>query len=206
MKHESVQRGVVGSLVTLLLMALWTASAAAQDPPPPGAAETPPPAAAAENGAAKKPRGRLPAYYGKVVTDKQREEIYAIQAKFNEEIAKLQEQLETLSTKRDTEIEKVLTDEQRAEIARFKSERKARRAERFVERRGTQRRLSVAHAHGLVSLRVRSKNHCDASFTIGRRDVPVTRALRRSEMTNDYMTNDEARRMTKHSAMPLLRH
>jgi Spy/CpxP family protein refolding chaperone len=120
---------VVGSLVTLLLIALWTASAAAQDPPPAGAAQTPPPAAAAENGAAKKPRGRLPAYYGKVVTDKQREEIYAVQAKFNDEIAKLQQQLETLSTKRDAEIEKVLTDQQRTEIARLKSERKARRAE-----------------------------------------------------------------------------
>ena len=129
MKHESVRRGVVGSLVTLLLIALWTASAAAQDPPPAGAAQTPPPAAAAENGAAKKPRGRLPAYYGKVVTDKQREEIYAVQAKFNDEIAKLQQQLETLSTKRDAEIEKVLTDQQRTEIARLKSERKARRAE-----------------------------------------------------------------------------
>ncbi|MHB8973511.1 MAG: hypothetical protein ACYC3X_28035 [Pirellulaceae bacterium] len=130
MKHESMHRGVVGSLVTLLLMSLWTAVAAAQDPPPPGAAAPPAQAAAPENGAAKKPRGRLPAYYGKVVTDKQRAEIYAIQAKFNEEIAKLQEQLTTLSTKRDTEIEKLLTDEQRAEIARFKSERKARSASR----------------------------------------------------------------------------
>ena len=35
----------------------------------------------------------------------------------------------TLSTKRDAEIEQVLTDEQRTEIARLKSERKARRAE-----------------------------------------------------------------------------
>ena len=68
----------------------------------------------------------MPAYYGKVVTDKQREQIYEIQAKFNEQIAKLQEQLTTLSTKRDAEIEQVLTDEQRAEIARLKSERKAR--------------------------------------------------------------------------------
>ena len=92
----------------------------------------PPPAAAAgagrrddrEANAAKKPRGRLPAYYGKVVTDKQREEIYEIQAKFTEQIAKLQEQLAALTVQRDTEIEKVLTDEQRAEIARLKSERR----------------------------------------------------------------------------------
>ncbi|MHB0955107.1 MAG: hypothetical protein ACYC6N_20160 [Pirellulaceae bacterium] len=129
MKQESVRRGTVISLVILLWVAQWTAFAAAQEAPPAAAADTPAPAAAAEESAAKKVRGRLPAYFGKVVTDKQREQIYTIQAKFNEEIAKLQEQLDTLSAKRDTEIEKVLTDEQRAEVARFKSERKTRRAE-----------------------------------------------------------------------------
>ncbi len=77
----------------------------------------------------KKPRGRLPAYFSKVVTDKQREVIYEIQAKYNDEIAKLKEQLEELSTKRDSEVEQVLTDEQRAEIAKLKSERQSRRSE-----------------------------------------------------------------------------
>ena len=129
MKHESWQRSVVSSLVALLLTALWTAAAPAQEAAPPGAADQPPAAtAAAETNAAKKPRGRLPAYYGKVVTDKQREQIYEIQAKFTEQIVKLQEQLTALAAKRDAEIEQVLTDEQRAEITRLKNERKSRRA------------------------------------------------------------------------------
>jgi predicted house-cleaning noncanonical NTP pyrophosphatase (MazG superfamily) len=133
MKHESLQRTVVSSLVALLLTALWTASAIAQETPQPGAAEQPPAAAATDANAAKKPKGRLPAYYGKVVTDKQREQIYEIQAKFTEQIVKLQEQLNALAAKRDAEIEQVLTDEQRAEIARLKSERKARRTNGSAE-------------------------------------------------------------------------
>jgi predicted transglutaminase-like cysteine proteinase len=128
MKHESLRRKVVGSLVALVMMASWSASAAAQEPPQQGAAVAQPPAAAATDAnAAKKPRKRLPAYFGKVVTDKQRAQIYEIQAKFTEQIATLQEQLDALSAKRDAEIEQVLTEEQRAEIARLKSERKARR-------------------------------------------------------------------------------
>ena len=77
---------------------------------------------------AKKLRGRLPAYYGKVVSDKQRQEIYKIQAKFNEQIMKLKEQLAELVTKRDTEVEQVLSDEQRAEIAKLKEARRSRRS------------------------------------------------------------------------------
>ena len=127
MKHESLQRTVVSSLVALLLTALWTASAIAQETPQQGAAEQPAAAAKTDANAAKKPKGRLPAYYGKVVTDKQREQIYEIQGKFHEQIAKLQEQLNALTAKRDAEIEQVLTDDQRTEIARLKAERKARR-------------------------------------------------------------------------------
>ncbi|NLX57161.1 MAG: hypothetical protein GXY58_18800 [Planctomycetaceae bacterium] len=129
MKHESWQRGVVSSLMALLLTALWTAAVPAQEAVPPDAADQPPAAStAAETNAAKKPRGRLPAHYGKVVTDKQREQIYEIQAKFTEQIVKLQEQLTALAAKRDAEIEQVLTEEQRAEITRLKNERKSRRA------------------------------------------------------------------------------
>ena len=127
MKHESLPRTVVSTLVALLLTALWTVPAIAQETPPQGAAEQPPAAAATDANAAKKPKGRLPAYYGKVVTDKQREQIYEIQGKFMEQIVKLQEQLTALAAKRDAEVEQVLTDEQRAEIARLKSERKTRR-------------------------------------------------------------------------------
>ena len=84
--------------------------------------------AASQAKEAKKLRGRLPAYYGKVVSDKQRQEIYKIQAKFNEQIMKLKEQLAELVTKRDTEVEQVLSDEQRAEIAKLKEARRSRRS------------------------------------------------------------------------------
>ena len=131
MKRESVQKSVVSGLFVWLLMACWTAVGTAQETPPPAppAGNEPASTAPADPAPAKKARGRLPAYYGKVVTDKQREDIYAIQAKFNEQIAELQKQLADLTTQRDTEVEKVLTDDQKAEVARLKNERKARSGE-----------------------------------------------------------------------------
>jgi predicted house-cleaning noncanonical NTP pyrophosphatase (MazG superfamily) len=123
-------------MVAVVLTLVWCSSARAQAPAAKGdgaPAAAPAPAAAAsaapaETTSAKKTVRRLPPYYGKVVTDKQREAIYAIQAKFNDEIAKLQAQLESLTAKRDAEIAQTLTDEQREEITRLKSERKTRRA------------------------------------------------------------------------------
>ena len=41
-----------------------------------------------------KPRGRLPAYFSSVVTPEQREKIYAIQARYAEELDNLQQQLD----------------------------------------------------------------------------------------------------------------
>ncbi len=128
MKHESWRRRGVRVLGALVLTAWWALPAAAQEASPAGAGPSPPAAAAAREAPAKKSRGRLPAYYGKVVTDEQREQIYEIQARFTEQITKLQEQLDALVAKRDAEIDQVLTDEQRAKIARLKSERKVRRA------------------------------------------------------------------------------
>jgi len=129
MKHESLFRRVLGPQLAVWLALLWALPAVAQDAPQPGASDEPTPAAAASDAAApKKVRGRLPAYFGKVVNDKQREQIYDIQAKFSDQIAKLQKELDELIVRRDAEVEQVLTDEQRAEIARLKSERKSRRA------------------------------------------------------------------------------
>lgn len=67
------------------------------------------------------PRGRLPAYYGQVVNQQQREQIYAIQAKYSARIAELQKQLEELRAQRDAEIEKVLTPEQLKRIAELRA-------------------------------------------------------------------------------------
>lgn len=125
MKHESLRTFVWGPIFALLLATVLALPGAAQEPPKKPAVQ-PPAKPAVTKQETNKPKGRLPAYFGKVVSQKQREEIYAIQAKYNEEIDKLKEQLEELTTKRDTEVEQVLTDEQRTEIAQMKNARRSR--------------------------------------------------------------------------------
>ena len=75
-------------------------------------------------------RGRLPAYYGRVVTAEQRKQIYEIQAKYHEKILELQRQLQELIAKRDAEVEAVLTPEQKAEVERMRREARQRRRSR----------------------------------------------------------------------------
>ncbi len=77
--------------------------------------------------ARKKARGRLPMYFGKVVTQQQREDIYEIQARFAVQIEQLRKQMEELIRKRDAEVESVLTAEQLAEVKKLKAEAKKRR-------------------------------------------------------------------------------
>src|SRR5688500_152304 len=76
----------------------------------PAAAETP-------KKEAKKPRGRLPLYFAKVVTSEQREKIYGIQATYQEQMDALMEQLSALEQKRDAEVQAVLTPEQQKRVA-----------------------------------------------------------------------------------------
>ena len=65
---------------------------------------------------AEKPRGRLPAYFGKVVDESQRKEIYQIQVDYKDQIAKLQTALTSLVQQRDREILMVLTVDQLEEL------------------------------------------------------------------------------------------
>jgi hypothetical protein len=60
----------------------------------------------------KEAKGRLPAYYGEVVSEEQRAKIYEIQKKYAQQIENLQAQLEALRVKQNEEIEAVLTKEQ----------------------------------------------------------------------------------------------
>lgn len=83
----------------------------------------------------KKYRGRLPNYFGKVINSEQRDQIYAIQAKYNEQIAALEMQIEKLSAERDQQVEAVLTPEQLAEITKMRDEAKARRQTRDAARK-----------------------------------------------------------------------
>lgn len=126
-----------------LCAAMWVLASIAwcrvQGEPPkseaaPGAAAK----AKAEPKARKKPRGRLPRYYGNVVTRKQREEIYAIQKRYQAQIDELRKQLSELVRKRDEEVAGVLTAEQRAEVEKLREaaakRRRARRSARTAKR------------------------------------------------------------------------
>jgi cell division protein ZapA (FtsZ GTPase activity inhibitor) len=66
---------------------------------------------------AKKPAGRLPAYYGKVgVSSEQRKKIYSIQAAYKKQIADLQKQIDELKGKQNTEVAAVLTSDQKNKL------------------------------------------------------------------------------------------
>jgi hypothetical protein len=82
--------------------------------------------------APKKPakaRGRLPAFYNQVVDDSQREDIYAIQQKYAEEIEQLEAALNDLIDKRDTEVAGVLTAEQLEKVSLLAATAKAKQGQ-----------------------------------------------------------------------------
>jgi len=72
-------------------------------------------------------KGRLPAHYGDIVTEEQRQKIYEIQGKYAKQIDALEEQLEGLKNKRDAEIEKVLSGEQKAKLKKAQEDGAAKR-------------------------------------------------------------------------------
>jgi hypothetical protein len=80
-----------------------------------------------ETKARAKPRGRLPSYYGDVVTQEQRDAIYKIQESYESQLAALREQLKALVAKRDAEVQAVLSPEQREQVKRLAAEAKAER-------------------------------------------------------------------------------
>ncbi|GIW93835.1 MAG: hypothetical protein KatS3mg110_1876 [Pirellulaceae bacterium] len=73
-------------------------------------------------------RGRLPMFYSRVVTPEQREQIYAIQRKYQKQIDELTAQLRAVQAQRDEEIHAVLTPEQQKQIATWMEELQKRRA------------------------------------------------------------------------------
>ena len=81
----------------------------------------------AKAGAKEKPKGRLPAYYKEVVTDEQRDQIYAIQAKYAKQLDDLQSQIDALKAKQSDEIEGLLSAEQKEKLAKLREEADAKR-------------------------------------------------------------------------------
>jgi len=86
--------------------------------------------AAAKQPAAKKPSGRLPTYFAAVVSQKQREAIYKLQADYEAQLEKLQAQIDALVVERDREVDALLSAEQLAEVNKKREEAKKKRAER----------------------------------------------------------------------------
>lgn len=78
--------------------------------------------------AADKAKGRLPNFYGKLgLNDEQKAKIYDVQAKHRPEVEKLEEQLKALKAKETTEIDAVLTAEQRTKLAELQTEAQKKR-------------------------------------------------------------------------------
>lgn len=75
----------------------------------------------------KKPCGQLPAYYAKVVTPEQREQIIKIQEEYQPRIEALEAQLRALINERNEKIEAVLTPEQKKQIEEAKAAAKAKK-------------------------------------------------------------------------------
>jgi hypothetical protein len=69
----------------------------------------------------------LPAYFSGVITEEQRQKIYAIQKEFAAKIRPLQRQIESLTKERDEQIAALLTPEQRQKIEALKAAAKKAR-------------------------------------------------------------------------------
>jgi hypothetical protein len=89
---------------------------------------------------------RLPPYYAQVIAPYQREKIYAIQAKYEDDVKELQEQIRAILAKRDAEIEQVLFPEQREVLKQLKAEAAAARAKTAAEKRPAEEDETTAAA------------------------------------------------------------
>lgn len=75
----------------------------------------------ANPGAPAKARGRLPVHFKDVVTDSQRQRIYAIQAKYDAEIDGLAARIKRLQAEQTKEIEGILEPDQLAKLKRLRA-------------------------------------------------------------------------------------
>ena len=147
MRRARSTRVLVWACLGLVPVALAIAGGLAVGQQPSSAAapsaEQPPAAGSAESGAeapAEKPlpedvkpkkrefRGRLPAYYSRVVDEKQRKTIYEIQREYAPKVDALKAQLAALTAERDKKVAGVLTPEQLETVEKLKAEAKAKRA------------------------------------------------------------------------------
>lgn len=134
-----LQRWSVGPRRAVMLTAaigcLWIGALApaADTPSKEGSAKAEVADAKAKTVKPPKFRGRLPRYYGQVVDEKQRQQIYDIQRKYHARDFALRMQLEQLRAQRDQEIEAVLTPQQKKTLQKLLAEAAQRRTARRAE-------------------------------------------------------------------------
>lgn len=110
-----------GVAVSLALLGATVAFTQEKQAPKEGAEN---PKTAAKKGDDKL-KGRVPPNYAKIdLTTAQREKIYAIQAGYDAKLDELKDQIKALVEKRDSEIEAVLTPEQKAKLDQARAESK----------------------------------------------------------------------------------
>jgi TolA-binding protein len=86
-----------------------------------------------ETRAAKKARGRLPAYFADIVTEDQRTAIYKIQESYKKQIDDLESQLAAVREKEINEIEAVLDAEQKEKLKKAREEAAGKRKKKAPE-------------------------------------------------------------------------
>ena len=82
----------------------------------------------------KAAKGRLPAYYATIVDDRQRQEIYGIQAEYHARIEALRAELEALVNERDEKIRGVLSPAQAQRLDGLIASAQAARAAKAAQK------------------------------------------------------------------------
>ena len=101
--------------------------------------------------AAKKAKGRLPPYFAQVVTEKQRTNIYAIQKKYADQLEALEQQVKSLQEQRDSEIEGVLTDEQKEKLYQLRADAAGKRKSKTAAAAETTETTETSEASATIA-------------------------------------------------------
>lgn len=120
-----------GRMVALVLASLVVGATAWQPAVGQERAAMKPAPVASDAEAAPKLTGRLPNYYASAakVNDEQRQEIYRLQADYDERIESLLDELEEIRDERDERIRNVLTADQQTAVDAARSAARQRRAD-----------------------------------------------------------------------------
>jgi len=118
--NHTPKRVALGVLVALTLLTAGP-SLGQQDPTENAVKQAP---------KAKIVRRRLPAHFSAVVSQKQRETIYKVQADYALKMDKLRVQLDALIAERDLEVDAVLDSDQMVEVNKKRTAAKEKRAAR----------------------------------------------------------------------------